>query len=199
MTKTAKRQMKQIKTAITVTVFFVILFLVSCTGNNPDIPPNTYKYPEGRFEFFYPNAWNLIPAEDLHTRNEKFVAGVMRVESPSTAAGVIIQKAPAGKTIDFQYQAFLEKIEGDLQTLPEFKKISSRKIERNNIPGIEIEYIQKNLDKVFVRQKQLILVTPEAIYYLSGSTLVNNYDLYADELEVIFGSFQVTAVSTDKF
>lgn len=197
--KIVRDQAKQTKAALKGVVFVMILFLASCTGNNPDISFNTYKDPEERFEFSYPNVWNIIPAEDLHTRNEKFVVGVMRMESPSTAAGVIIQKAPAGKTIDFQYQTFLEKIENDLRSLPQFKKISDRKIERNNISGIEIEYIQKNLDKVFVRQKQLIFVTPEAIYYISGSALVNNYDLYADELEVIFGSFQVTSVPENKF
>lgn len=180
-------------------VFFMILFLASCTGNNLDLPLNTYKDPEEQFEFSYPNSWNLIPAEDLHTRNEKFVAGIMRMESPSTAAGVIIQKAPEGKTIDFQYELFLEKIENDLRSLPEFKKISSKKIERNKIPGIEIEYVQRNLDKVFVHQKQLILVTPEAMYYLSGSSLTDNYDLYKEELDTIFDSFQVTAVAKDKF
>lgn len=171
--------------------FFV---LSACGKNDLALYADQYEDLQGRFHFEYPSSWGLIPEKDLKGRNEKFIVGVSRQESPGTAVGVIIEKAPEGKTFDFQYELFLEKIESDLRSLPDYKRIRAKQMRQNGIPVIGIEYTQKHLDQAFVRQKQLIFITPEAIYYLSGSALTDNYDRYEKELDFIFDSFQVTAL-----
>lgn len=156
-----------------------------------------YEDKEHGFSFRFPNAWEFVPKLDLEYKNEKFLVGVQHPTTRSSAAGVIIEEKDPQKKLRFDYKVFTEALEKQLSALPDFKELSIRQTVRDGYPGVDISYTFKHPSKAYVRQRQLIMVTEHSIYYLSGTSIVENYLAYKKELEGIFRTFQITKKSPE--
>lgn len=146
------------------------------------------------FAMRYPSTWDLISEQDLDYRNEQFVVGVHVVSESSTAVGVIVQDRTTQENLDDQ--AVLESIEKKLsETYTSFKKSSSKKVEHAGYQELDIDYTYKRSNKIQVHQRQRIFITPQKIYYISGSVLVVNYSQRQQDLQHIMDSFVLLEAS----
>lgn len=156
-----------------------------------------YENTERGFSFRFPNAWEFVPKLDLQYKNEKFLVGVQHPTTRSSTAGVIIEEKDPQKELKFDYKAFAETLEKQLSTLPDFKELSIRRVERDGYSGADITYTFRHASKAYVRQRQLILFVEHSLYYLSGGATVENYPLYKKNLEGIFRTFHIIKKSPE--
>jgi hypothetical protein len=151
----------------------------------------TYQDSANGFSFHFPQSWDLIPEKDLKGRNERFVVGVYRPDIPSTAVGVILEKR--SPLAEFDEQSFVKSLEEELaKNLKNFQEISLRRLKRDGYPAVDIVYTYKHLDKAQVKQRQLIAVAESTVYYLSGTSLVDNYSRFEKDIDNIFNSFRLS-------
>ncbi len=149
-----------------------------------------YRNDQYGFSLKYPLGWEAIPEKDLKFRNEKFVAGFYRPETPSTAVGVIVEERNPEARVEMQL--FIERLSDGLKArLTDFRLISSWRGGRGKNQAVEIEYEYKHLDKAYVRQRQLIVITKDKIYYLSGSMLIQNIQNHLREMKYILKTFEL--------
>lgn len=150
-----------------------------------------YEDTERGFSFRFPNAWEFVPKLDLEYKNEKFLIGVQHPATRSSAAGVIIEEKDPQQELKFDYQEFRKSLEQQLSILTDFEKLSVQEVRQDGYPGVDISYTFKHASKAYVRQRQLIVVTEHTVYYLSGTSLVENYRAYKKDIEGIFRSFHI--------
>lgn len=150
-----------------------------------------YEDTEHNFSFRFPKTWEFISKDaDLASRNQQFLVGVNLVGEPSTAVGVIVQQRSNQDAID--NEQLLRDIEQRLTTqFTDFQLIKSTTKSKNDIAMLDIEYTKKHVDKAYVHQRQRIMVTPEQVYIVSGSSLVANYPQQQNDIHHILDSFQL--------
>lgn len=142
------------------------------------------------FALRYPSTWDLISEKDLDYRNEQFIFGVFIVSEASTAVGVIVKDRTTADGVD---ETVLDSIEKNFsETYTEFEKITSKKIDRQEgYQELDIEYTYNRSEKVRVHQRQRIYITPEKMYFISGSALLVNYPYRQEDINHIIDSFEL--------
>lgn len=147
-----------------------------------------YEDSENKFSFRYPEDWNLLSERDLKLRNKKFVAGVSRIRSADVAVGVIIQQN-SGKT--FERERFVQALEENLSNLDHYERLNLKDVEVSGHKAVDITYSYKPENRAPVKQRQLIIITPDKLYYLSGGMAKTDPGQYWQQIKHVFQSFQI--------
>lgn len=179
----------QILLALSILVVGVAIYIGSPLLRRHALLANSqiFEHQSG-FSLRYPETWTFIDQKQLFLRNEKFVVGFHRLQRDDVALGVIIEPV-AGKLFD--KQIFIEQLKSDLSSLSNFREIGERETTVSGNLAIEYEYVFKPENRLTVKQRQMIVITDEEIFYISGSTSLEDPRAYWEEIDFMFDTFEL--------
>lgn len=193
MGKHAKRRRTSSKLFILIAMLFftlvvaAIFFVLSEMLDTADRKLSEYRDVENGYVFKYPREWQLIGKEELKNIDPGFDAGLVS-EGKVASIGIRVEKKRGSVSL----WALEEELDKNmLQKLSGFRKLRSEQVEVSEYPALEYEYIYNFFANARAKQRLIIVITPEKVYYITYHAYVGDFPNYEKDFKIMTKNFRV--------